>query len=326
VRTAFSADDGTLEIGGLPTPPWRIEADHEGYARETLARVTDAEGERRITLEPAARIVGRVVDDWEGTPVLAEVTARTASGDTAGTAAADAEGAFEISRLKAGNYTLEVMATGFAMGRASASIARRGLALEDADAGEIRLVPGGSISGLVLDPIGELVPHAEVALGTPPDFSRAVRSDAEGRFMLAGVVEGEVSLTARHAAAGGVSESISVRVYTREETTDVFLRMPERYDESRITDDTGGRRVGVAITLRDGGGRVRVTAVRAGSEAERAGVRRADVLVAVDDTPVDTAARADALLRGPAGVEAVLELTRGARRLTLPVTREAWSE
>ncbi|NIS34274.1 MAG: carboxypeptidase regulatory-like domain-containing protein, partial [Actinobacteria bacterium] len=44
-RTTFSNDDGTVEVPGMPTPPWRVEIDQEGYALEVLRRVDEAEPE-----------------------------------------------------------------------------------------------------------------------------------------------------------------------------------------------------------------------------------------------------------------------------------------
>jgi C-terminal processing protease CtpA/Prc len=59
------------------------------------------------------------------------------------------------------------------------------------------------------------------------------------------------------------------------------------------------------------------------SEAERAGLLAGDVIMAVDDAPVQTMDEARARLDGPIANDVVLRVRRGDERLSLRVLREA---
>ncbi len=323
-RSAWSGDDGTVEIPGIAPPPWRVEADHEDYAPRTLANVR-TEDEIRLTLEPGASVVGRVVDAWSLEPVARAEVRLDVSGEPRSTFT-DAEGVFELSRVPAGDHVLHVEAEGLLATDVSAGMSLRRGRVEDLDVGDVSLAAGGAVAGEVVDALGSTVSGAEVAAGEPPAWARAVRSDPEGAFRIVGLAPGPAVLTARHPAAGQ-SEPVTVQIRARDEAVGPRIHLPERFDPERTTTEAGtGLVSGVAIDVRARGATVRVASVRSGSEAESAGVRAGDVLVAVDDEPVVDAAQAARMLRGPTGVEVVLDLRRGPRDLRLVVPRETWQD
>lgn len=323
--TSRSADDGTLELGGLPPPPWQVVADHEDYALVRLDDVRSAEDELVIELVPGAAVRGRVLSDWDGAPVPNAVVTIASRSLATPTDHTDSEGTFEISRVPSGNYRVSVAATGFLAAERSVRLERRSVGLLDVEVPDIRLTAGGDISGEVVDALGSGVSGAEVAVGAPPDWASAVRTDAQGRFRLVGVAAATVSVSARHPAAGEATEG-GVRVVARDETTGVRIRLPERYDEERLQAAGAGieRRTGVAVDVRDSAAGVVIRTVVAGSQAARAAIRRGDVVVAVDGEQVTSAAHARAMLRGAAGVDAIVEVRRRGRSVRIPVPRESY--
>jgi S1-C subfamily serine protease len=99
--------------------------------------------------------------------------------------------------------------------------------------------------------------------------------------------------------------------------------MDGRYAEAE--EDMGlGLEHGVAIEVATVGGRVQITWVAEGSAAARAGLRVGDVVLSVDDDAVEVASQARSRLRGPAGVSAVIEVTRGDRSKHVRAPREAY--
>lgn len=54
---------------------------------------------------------------------------------------------------------------------------------------------GGTISGLVVDPSGALVPHAEIILSNGTGFSKAMMSDGVGAFQAEHLIPGEYSVS-----------------------------------------------------------------------------------------------------------------------------------
>ena len=316
-RMEVSAEDGTLAIEGLPRPPWRLTVQHELYADST-EDVRSAEDEVRLVLPSGASLRGRVLDDWDDAPVVgARVAVR---GRRVWNAVTRDDGSFELQRLPTGNYTVSITNQGFMEATASAALTAGARGIEDVELDPIRLIPGGSVSGTVVDALGAPVSGAEVAWGAPPGWRDAARTDARGQFTVEGAPPGEVSLVARHPAAG-TSEPSRVRVFAKEETPGVTLHLPQRFDP-RNAELGEGRASGVAITLVEREGALRVVAVEPGSSAAEAGLRRGDVLVAIDGEELTDLDDARARLRGAPGVEAILEVERGGSIVRVPVERD----
>ncbi len=340
-RTAFSNDDGTVTIGGLPAPPWRVLVDQPGFAVETVdirRRDTgDEHGsgressvEHQVTLRPAASIVGRIVDGWDDRPLAgAAVEVRRADGTRLGEDVTDDEGFFELSRVPVGTYQLSAESPGLLRHERRVRLVPRRPSIEDLDLEDIALSPGGSVRGEVVDALGAPVAGAEVAAaaGSRPPWGQSVRTDAAGTFVIAGLAPGETTLRARHPGAGA-SEPAAVRVRPREETPAPTLHLPERFDAERSATGEGATRQynGVAVRLREARGRVLIAAVFPQTYAEGMGLRPRDVLLTVDGEAVSSAAQGQTLLRGPPGTEALVEVRRRRDTLLLAITREAYQD
>jgi hypothetical protein len=311
-RYAISAEDGTAEIDGLPAPPWSLETAHADYA--TVTEQIEAGGDRTITLGPSSAVTGVVLDDWTGEPIArAEVRIDGASRFATVT---DEAGRFSAG-LGEGRFSLTVRSPDHLPLERSFERAARRSELDALDLGELRLAPGGSIAGEVVDARGDTISGAEVALGT--DWSRAVRTDARGRYRIRGIAAGDATLTARHPAAGE-SPPAAVRIRTREETVGPTLRLAERFDPARA--ELGeGRVTGVAVDLATSGGNVRVARV-IGAQARE--LRAGDELVTIDGTPIEEIEQARDLLRGPEGIAAALEIRRGGELLRVAIPRESY--
>ncbi|MFW5875356.1 MAG: carboxypeptidase regulatory-like domain-containing protein [Myxococcota bacterium] len=326
-RTVLSEGDGTFEVTGLPGPPYRVLARHFDYAETRLDSVDDAEVDDplRIELRPGARVFGRVHDGFEAAPLEGAEVALRRGARTVEETHSNSSGSFEIHLVPEGNYELIVDHPDFSSRSVSTVVRASGRGLEPVDVGTIELSAGGRITGRVTDRHGDPVGGAEVALGRPPDWSAGVRADGEGNFVLDGVAPGTAHVEARHPAAGRAGSARPVVVRVKSTTENVILRLPEAYDPER-GEDEGSVRSGVAVGLRDRAGAVRVGSVKPDSAAARAGLRRGDLLQAVDEEPVRSVAHAEDLLRGPEGVEAVLDIRRGGDGRRLLVRRERYFE
>ncbi len=234
-QTTESADDGTWSVEGLPAPPWALEADHADYALAKVPAITDAREPVRVTLAACASARGTVTDALSDAPlpgVRVTLRARDAHFD----AVTRADGRWEFTRVPEGRYVAEAAHADHVAARIDVAIVQRGRALADVDDVTLALMPGGALRGEVVDALGAPVSGAEVAAGTAdgaPDWTRAVRSDPRGGFVLRGVPAGDVWPSARHPAAGEAQARWPTRVRTGEETPGVVLRLPERFDEAR---------------------------------------------------------------------------------------------
>ncbi len=324
-RTAFSNDDGTIEIGGMPAPPWRAEVDQEGYALEVFRRIDDAEGEHRLTLHPAATVIGRVVDGWDDTPVIGAKVSLLRGGTTAFETVSDDTGTFEIPRVAAGDYTALVEASGLLSHRAPVSLRATRQGLEDLDLGDISLEAGGGIQGVVVDALSSPIGGARVVAGPAGDPLAEARSDDAGAFALDGLPPGDIPVVASHPGAG-TSEPLTVRVRAREVIPGAVLRLPDRFDAERAESAGGGRRTGVQLVLGRRGGSTVIRRVPADGAAAAAGLARGDVITSIDDEAVTSPSQADVLLRGPAGTEVLVTVERRGQRSIIAVERESYEE
>lgn len=318
-QTTESEEDGTFSFDALPEPPYQIEVDHPDYAITRLARVASVDREISVRLVEGVLTHGSVHDSVSGAPV-AGARVHLVSADNVFDAESNVDGAFDLLRVPAGDYTLGIEADAFVPYEGPAHIAvRRGdteLTLDD-----VRLVSGGSISGEVIDRYGELVSGAEVVVGEALDWTHAAHTDPHGHFVIAGVPAGDAVLAARHPAAGTTETMSRVRVFAGEETPGVLLRLPERFDPARaVIADTP--RATLAATLRDAANGVEVRSVRRGSRAEAVGLRAGDIITSIDEVQVTRARDATQSLRGAEGEEVALDLERNGRAMRLLVPRE----
>ncbi len=84
----------------------------------------------------------------------------------------------------------------------------------------------------------------------------------------------------------------------------------EEYDEIRISTTGAYSGVGIEVTLEDGA--VKVVAPIEGTPAARAGIKAGDVIVSIDNVPVDSAGLNDAInrMRGEPGTSVKVSVTR----------------
>lgn len=315
--TLFSEDDGTFVAQSLPAGPWRIEVSASGYA-PTLIDVFDTDREVQVALERGARVSGSVIDDHSGEPVRAQI--RLTSGDFPAehlTTRSGGDGAFAIPRARVAEWTLRAVADGYLVHVATIEVEAGRRRPRDLELDTIRLMPGGRLEGTVVDSLGHPIARALVRGG-----GSRTRSDARGRFSLDRLGAGDVDVVASHPAAGE-SEPASFRILAGRETPGVVLHLPERFDPARAP-ALSGRRRGVALEVSFVDGEARVRRVIEGTHAERAGLRRGDILLAIDGSEPSDAGEARRLLRGGAGIGAVLRVRRDDREVLLHVQRETW--
>jgi protocatechuate 3,4-dioxygenase beta subunit len=229
-RASFeNAPDGAFELEGLPAGTLVIVAVADGFA-PTLGAPFEAIPDARVDagdlrLASGGALAGRVVDARNGSPVAGaaveadmrsafsfEPTLLDASTRT------DAHGAFAFDHLTPGEFTLSA--------RTPELATRHTLAVVEAgartDADPMRLVPGATLSGVVLGPDGRPLAEATVQL-TPAALSelgghRQARTDAAGRYVLERVAPGGYVLSAHRSAPGPFAAIGDMRASQREIT------------------------------------------------------------------------------------------------------------
>ena len=208
-KRSWTGPDGRFTLRQVPAGRVHtVMASKEGFAPTN--RIADSTAPVRLTLRHGTVAAGRVVDE-QGRPVEgAELILHPADQDPAPRpplrfrAVSDAQGGFRMANVSAGRFDLRVTRPG------SAETDVRGIVIPEgearADLGEITLLPGAAIEGIVVDERDRPVQGAEIELAPfGPDFDarlffrEPIQSGSDGRFRIADLPRGtRVVLKARH--------------------------------------------------------------------------------------------------------------------------------
>ncbi|MFP6683702.1 MAG: carboxypeptidase regulatory-like domain-containing protein [Polyangiaceae bacterium] len=309
--TLFSDSKGEVvahEVRGLPL---RVVASRSKRAPSVL-ELPSAPAEVEIALRPALTITGRVVSR-NGIIAGARIRVLTATGTRLARTASN--GIFVVDDLAPGMPGLLVVAPSYVSYERTLEI------VEDrsspVDLGDIELALGGAVSGRVTDTQGEPIVGARVAAGRVPSYLPVgplplgvTFTDSRGRFVLKDIAPGETSVEAfkpglgrDHLAKvdvrpGGTVQDVQIVMHRDPAAT----HAPWRGAGSLAV--TLGELTAKDLTL------VRFEHVPFGGEAERAGIRAGDRLLAIGGVPIKRIEQARKMLSGPLPEQLVLTLGR----------------
>jgi len=203
--------DGRFTVEHVAAGSYRLHVEAGGFAPAEVPGLEIAGGEEpldlgTILLEAAARIVGRVVDPDRQPLAGARIRAFLRRPDLRGSGSersfettTDGDGRFTVGDLRHGE---EVMLHVRRSGYAQAHLQR--VTAPTAQPLELVLQPVARVSGTVHDPRGRPVEGARVRVdrttgpgGAPYSSPEAVETDADGRFDVAEVPPGAVTVHAR---------------------------------------------------------------------------------------------------------------------------------
>lgn len=323
--TAFTDARGEAELAGARGLSARVEVRAPNRAPRAVVTNGDA-GPLVVALGTAESLTGEIVDRRRDGIEGATITLHTESGVRH--ARTDRDGVYTLGDLSPGPARLRVRAKGRASVVRDVAIEDRG-GRRPTEAPRIELRDEGVVEGVVVDAKGEPVAGARVAKDAVPTYlpvgapllGMAV-TDAKGRFTLAELAEGTVTLEA-YAPDVGRARASGVRV-SAGRTTDGVKIVLARGEAPASEPLAAG---GVAVTLGETaagleGPEVVVVAVSESSEAERAGLVAGDVVLAIGGVSVRSIEDARARLSGPIHDDVVVKIRRGERIVTLRVPRE----
>lgn len=317
-QTAFTTDNGVVSIDDARGMQLAITVEVPGFAR-TTRQVQNAPEEIVIELSRGVMVAGRVTSVHgrqylEGAMVTVVSEGRRLVGRT------DAEGRYRIKDVSPGAVHVVVSHPELATAELDATVERTGRADRAFELPDVDLTEAATVEGEVVDAKGNPVSGARVGVGMVPAYlptgalpAGMVVTDIKGHFSLSGVSPGKVTLSAYAPDVG--RGSASAEVSAGRPTTGVRIRLSEREPDD---DPTVGGSIAITLGERGSGDDVEVVVVQvaAGSEAERAGLRPGDVIYAVDGVDVTGMRDARARLSGRPGSDVVIELSRGAVRVT----------
>lgn len=325
-KTLFTSEDGGAEIPDAAGLPLRLLIDAPGFA--AVERVLEAAPvELSLPLAAGVLVTGRVTA-VRGRIGVENAIVTLRGGVQRRSTSSDADGGFRFESVAPGPVEIRVAHPEYAEVVVGFEVESTGRSDRPFELSPIDLEEPGSVEGRVVDADGEPVDGARVSVGFAPTYLPEgalpygmALSDARGEFVLRGVRPGVQRLSA-YAPGVGRGTVDAVEVTSGRAAAGVVLRLTDPSEDGEPFASGG-----LAITLgeRRDGERLElvVVDVAAGSEAERGGLRRGDVLLAIDGQAPTAMAEGRARLAGRAGTDVVLELTRDGAPLKLRITRQA---
>ncbi|MBW1760077.1 MAG: carboxypeptidase regulatory-like domain-containing protein [Deltaproteobacteria bacterium] len=227
-RTAKSDADGSFSVPALPEPPFDLSAEHPGFSQAILADI-DSMDDVRVVMSAGVTFLGEVLDDWTG-DALGSVQVRL-DGPAKRDTMTRSDGTFVFRRTPTGTYDISFSHPSYEPQSRRVVLEPPHYVDRPQELATVRLGPGGTVVGEVLDALSDPVSNAEVTWGDPPRWERATLSDAHGEFRLRGVPAGSVWITARHPVAGEDWTVDPITVRPLETSPGAVVRLPNSIDE-----------------------------------------------------------------------------------------------
>ncbi len=222
-RSAKSDADGSFSVPALPEPPFELSAEHPAFSPAHIPEIKDAD-DVRVVVSAGVTFLGEVLDDWTGDG-LGSVRVRI-DGPISRDTQTRSDGTFVFRRAPTGTYDISFSHPDYESQSRRVVLEPPRYVDRPQEFDTVRLGPGGTVEGEVLDAHSEPVSNAEVTWGDPPRWEHTTLSDARGAFQLRGVPAGTVWITARHSAAGEASSTELITVRPLETSPGTFVRLP----------------------------------------------------------------------------------------------------
>lgn len=225
LRAEVRDGDGSFAIVGVGSGHYSALVTAEGFAPTSSAVFQVIEDQApppiTITLAPGGRLRGRVLDP-SGAP-LAGVQVRCADNVMSGAeddpffgelfsgaattkkTRTNAEGSFDLPALAPATYAITFEHPRFASHTVRDKIVSEG---QSTELGDVALLAGGSVTGIVRDPAGQPLPRAFVQLVSTDGASLSfqTRTDAQGQYAFDHVRPGSYKISATRQPPGSSAD------------------------------------------------------------------------------------------------------------------------
>ncbi|NLB94548.1 MAG: hypothetical protein GX785_02450 [Armatimonadetes bacterium] len=263
VGQAFTREDGTFEIEGLPPLVYRVRATLPGYTyhaqRSAVCGAGRQEVNFRLSEAPAGWISGKVSEQDGVTPIEGATITVTLQGEYEGeqivrTATTDHMGIYAVTDLPTGQYRVTCVADGFAEQQYPTLVTVN----PGTEAQNINFVmggmPGGVVGTVTRQSDGQVVVGATVELRSGTTLVANTVTDDTGQFAFQNVPAGTYELTVT-GAAGILPTSVTVVVEANAQVRRnvVANTPPPAQVAGMVTDALGNPVTGAKVDVVSGG-------------------------------------------------------------------------
>lgn len=321
-QTRFTGPDGRVGFEDARGLSVSISIENPGYAPK-VERVHSAGAELKIVMQRGVLVTGRVTSVRGRVPV-ANARVTLVSAGRRRVATTNQEGTWQLADVPDGAVHLLIEAPDFPAVELDRTVERQARLDRPFDLGEVDLPDAGGVAGIVVDSRGDRVVGAQVSTSSVTGYSPAAApnrgtaiTDRNGQFRLAPVAVGKTVLYA-FAPAVGRGRSEPIEILRGRDREDVRIKLDRPVEDEA----SGSTLASVAIGLSQADAEITVEMVAPTSEAERAGLRPGDHLVAIDGVKPRDLGDARSRLSGTENSDVLLELERQGKSLRIRTTRE----
>ncbi len=260
----MSEADGRYMIRRVPDGELSVVARHEYYhdANNTIVAEGPGRNELNIAIDPITTgiVVGTAINSATGEPIVNATI--VVAGQTVTT---DDQGRFRIIEIESGDVAVQAGGEGYRPAKSEVTLEARGTAEATL---ELDPITEGAVAGIVVDAVtGEPVPNVEIRIAAFDAIT-----DADGRFEIVDITQGDANVTARKAVFETAMQTIEVIAMR---TVDVEIALqPITYGDLVITvtdSSTGAALANSTVRLAanfegetDADGRIRFEKIPAG--------------------------------------------------------------
>lgn len=347
--------NGEFAAGGLPAGRYRAYVSHHAFAPVVSEEFVLLKGASFTLPQPLAlRRSGHLqvrVLDLEGNPAAhAIVSLESADLPLPWTSATNAEGIASFNNLVGSVFV-------------DADVGEESLR-EQTEVPEGRSVElvlrltgihsDSRLSGTVVDKLGHVVEGARITTSGPgPEHKQSRQTNERGEFSIQGLSSATIEVKASHPSGGAVTKTLDYdakfgllnlvmhlpdtafpidpeqaepEVPDRQPDARSFFPGSDARTHTTSEESTPGaeEHEGVAIEVERKGNGVGIAWVAPGSYAARVGLRRGQVIVAVNGQSVLVPSQARSALRGKPGSTAKVRIRTSTGPKTIPVRRESY--
>ncbi|GEM_PF-4293390 len=238
VLSAATGADGSFSLENITAGSYTIDISVEGYPPEQRSVKISWNRTTVTTVHLSGAELTGVVKDDSGTPMEADISVDNGTAWFNTTSGPD--GGYSISGLRAGDYNISAVKTGYVAYRSSTSIAAGERAWENCT------LMGGSIAGNITDDAGRPINGAAVRLLSSGTEVFSTTSDAAGSFGMMSIPTGDYVLSASMTGYLSVSENVHVAAG---HTTYLDVALTGGALKGLISDDAGRLVSGALVEL-----------------------------------------------------------------------------
>ncbi len=279
-----SGADGNYQLTGLPDGTYAVTAGGGAFDTDTSGSESildsDDVGGVNFALAPAATLQGQVTSAADGTPVDEATVLLVNNTGVSFSASTDTSGAYTITNLAAGTYTLTVEANNFAVATLTGVVMQSGVTTT---LPAVAMTAAGSVAITLEDPTSAPIPAVGVDLIQNGAVVAVGETDSSGTATLSGLAAGTYQVQTE--APPFLTADATVTIAPGVNPSETYQLQPGCSIQGTVTDGSGSPLANVPVTVLNQDGSILATTTASDGTYEVQGLDAGSFAVSVGNAP-----------------------------------------